>query len=503
MALYDTRIPDRYVQENTFLGQPREEVPLPTFEEARPLLPQPFWANHPAVIDSYWGAWKAAFGNLRQPSAANGFVSNYIDTAFNGCLFMWDSVFILFFGRYGRRAFDFQRTLDNFYAKQHKDGYICREIDEANGEERFERYDPPSTGPNVMPWSEWEHYINLGDRERLARVFPALLAYYHWYRTYRAWPDGTYFAAGWIAMDNQPRFPPDSNTLEHQWWSHGHMSWIDTTCQAIVAARQLVSMAEVLGRRAEVADLEQEAEALSRFVNAHLWDEAQGYYFDRWRDGQLNGCKSVAAFWALLAGIVPPERLPRLVAHLCNPAEFDRPHRVPTLSADNPIYNPEGEYWRGSVWASTNYMILRGLTQVGEEALAHEIGRNHTEMVAEVYRQTGILWENYAPERAARGNHSKANYVGWTGLPPITVLFEYVFGLRPDVPEGRLLWDVRLLEEHGVQQYPYGVDGLLELHCAGRGSQSEEPAITAKGNVPVEVVVKWQGGSKTIKVRRY
>jgi hypothetical protein len=36
---------------------------------------------------------------------------------------MWDSAFILLFARYGSRAFDFQRTLDNFYAKQHPDGY--------------------------------------------------------------------------------------------------------------------------------------------------------------------------------------------------------------------------------------------------------------------------------------------------------------------------------------------------------------------------------------------
>lgn len=41
-----------------------------------------------------------------------------VDSAFNDCLFMWDSAFILMFARYGRRAHDFQRTLDNFYAKQ-------------------------------------------------------------------------------------------------------------------------------------------------------------------------------------------------------------------------------------------------------------------------------------------------------------------------------------------------------------------------------------------------
>ncbi|WP_414632104.1 hypothetical protein, partial [Acetomicrobium sp. UBA5826] len=32
---------------------------------------------------------------------------------------------------------------------------------------------------------------------------------------------------------------------------------------------------------------------------------------------------------------------------------------VPSLSADDLQYNPNGDYWRGSVWPPTNYMILR------------------------------------------------------------------------------------------------------------------------------------------------
>jgi hypothetical protein len=64
-----------------------------------------------------------AFRNIKPAGTESGFVANFIDTAFNDCLFMWDSAFILLFARYGSRAFDFQRTLDNFYAKQHPDGY--------------------------------------------------------------------------------------------------------------------------------------------------------------------------------------------------------------------------------------------------------------------------------------------------------------------------------------------------------------------------------------------
>ena len=91
---------------------------------------------------------KIAIGNIRAPQAGSGFVSSYLDTAYNGNIFMWDSSFILMFARYGTRFFPFQRTLDNFYAKQHPDGFICREI-KADGADCFERYDPVSTGPNL------------------------------------------------------------------------------------------------------------------------------------------------------------------------------------------------------------------------------------------------------------------------------------------------------------------------------------------------------------------
>ena len=66
------------------------------------------------------------------------------------------------------------------------------------------------------------------------------------------------------------------------------------------------------------------------------------------------------------------------------------------------------------------------------------------------------------------GGHSKPGYVGWTGLPPIAVLFEDVFGLSPDAPRNRLTWHVRLLGEHGVRRYPFGQSGLLDLKCSPR-----------------------------------
>src|SRR4051812_125157 len=277
-GFYPTYIENALVAENSFLKMPAATDPIPAFSECRSKLPHPFWDGHPSEIACYWKAWELAFKWLRQPTPENGFKTNYIDTAFNGCLFLWDSVFILMFGRYGSRVFDFQRTLDNLYAKQHPDGFICRQIDEKDGRDTFSRFDPAATGPNVFAWSEWEYWRHYSDKSRLARVFPVILAYHQWLDRWHTWPDGSHWNTGWgCGMDNQPRVQGDPR------WDHGHMAWVDATLQQCLSARLLAAMADVLGRP-EGAGLRADAERLSSWVNAHLWDPASSYYYDRMPD---------------------------------------------------------------------------------------------------------------------------------------------------------------------------------------------------------------------------
>ena len=300
----------------------------------------------------YRGAWELAFGNLRRPEPGSGFVSCFIDTAFNDCLFMWDSAFILLFARYGRRAFDFQRTLDNLYASQHPDGFICREISTLDGRDRFERFDATSTGPNVMAWTEWEYYLDSADYDRLSRVFPVLVSYHRWLRRHRTWRDGTYWTSGLgSGMDNQPRFP-QSRQGRVGWPErltyHGHAVWIDACLQQILSADLLLRMAEALGRLEEVSDLREEIDGLSLIVNEHLWNEETAFYREL-ADGPLSGKDHgpLALLRVLCPGRVAPFR------------DTSRTRRVGSSS---------GLRWRrtsggtrekavllGGVWPTTNY----------------------------------------------------------------------------------------------------------------------------------------------------
>ncbi len=492
---YETYVENPFYSQNSFirLAPPATTPPWPKLDEVRHLLPQPHWAGHEDTIACYWKVWEIAFRNFRRATAENGFVSDYNATAFNDSVFMWDSAFITLFGRYGRHAWNFQGTLDNFYAKQHPDGFICREIYEVSGYDRFLRFDPSGTGPNVLPWAEWEYYQTMRDRARLEKVFAPLAAYTRWFRLNRTWPDGSYWGTGWsTGMDNQPRVPAG----RHVWYDHGHMAWVDTCMQAVLADKVLVAMAKELGREEEAAEFSQEATRLAAWINAHLWSDTTGFYHDRHANGSLlESVKTIGAYWALLAGIVPPERMSRFVAHLDDPKSFARAHRVASLSADSPGFDPRGGYWLGGVWAPTNYMVLRGLTKLGgNDKLAHEIGVNHVANVVQSFLKTGTLWENYAPDLVGEGNSGK-DFVGWTGVPPVAVLLEYVFGLRPEAE--RLVWDVRLTEAHGVDHYPIG-DATVSLHCAARKSTTEAPSVRVDGKLPCPLEVRWDGGSRML-----
>lgn len=473
-----------------------EKADPPSFDRARPLLPVPRWDGHDDALACYWKTWELAFRNVRRPTPDNGFVANYIDTAFNDNLFMWDSAFILLFCRYGARAFNFQRTLDNMYCKQHPDGFICREIREANGMDAWGKFDPSATGPAIMPWTEWEYFRTTGNRERLAAVYPPLAAFHLWMRFFRTWPDGSYWANGLACgMDNQPRIPEEFDPGHY----HAHYAWIDTCLQQLFSADLLARMAEVLGRGTEAADFRAEHGRLRDLVNGKMWGEASGFYHDRKPDGTLTDVKTIGAYWALLADAIPAERMDRFIAHLGNEKEFNRPHRVPSLGADHSGYRADGGYWRGGVWPPTNYMVLRGLSRCGREALAHEIAMNHHSNVIEVFRKTGTVFENYAPESAAPGNPAKGDFVGWGGLGPTAVLFEYVFGIKADVPASRIVWDVRLPDGHGVSGYPFGADGKVELFCRPRKTAAEKPVIEASSSVRLDLVVRWEGGEESLR----
>ena len=495
----NTYVKEVFVAENDFRTMKPETIRPRPFAEARKILPAPIWEGHDREIEMYWHAWRIAVGNIRQPREGSGFVSPYLDIAYNGNIFMWDASFMMMFARYGYRFFPFQRTLDNFYSHQHPDGFICREI-RADGSDCFERYDPTSTGPNLLPWTELMYYRQFGDIDRLHKVFPALCAYAKWWKLNRTWPNGTYWSSGWgTGMDNTPRVPEGYNQI----FSNGHMEWLDANLQQMLVNESLLQIGFYIERWQEIEEVEDENRFLKKHINDFMWNDAEGFLFDRYADGSLGTAKGIYAYWALQTDVLGKERLDRFVAHLSDSTEFDRPHRVPSLSADHCKYNALGRYWQGGVWPGANYMVIDGLWRKGYRAEAQRIAENHYAAVFEVWKNTGTFWEYYAPEKLEPGFMARKDFVGWTGLPPIAVFIEYILGIKSDYSERRIEWDLTRTEAHGIERYPFGPDGVVDLRVRARKSADETPAVTVSTNVPFELVVTWgDGRSSTVQVEK-
>jgi hypothetical protein len=146
-------------------------------------------------------------------------------------------------------------------------------------------------------------------------------------------------------------------------------------------------------------------------------------------------------------------------------------------------------------------MVLKGLDAYGEFDRAHAIGKKYLDAVVSVFGETDTLFENYSSGykdgKAIKGNPAKGDFVGWSGIAPITVLFEYVFGIHPNAREEKIVWDVRLTEEHGVKNYPLG-ELSVNLICHERENENEEPIITAICEKPIEIEVRFGNKSKII-----
>jgi hypothetical protein len=231
--------------------------PLPTLAETKARLPGPIFDDNPVYVAMYWKAWELAFRNFYEPQPGSGFVSQFIDAAFNQNIFLWDTCFLTMFCNYGHPSVPGIGSLDNFYAKQHETGEICREIDRTTGQDfaqwqntegrnlfsRWSRFDvtyvgrdtpqpPPrltldSLNHPILAWAEWESIRVTGDRSRLQMVYEPLVRYYRALQTYVRQGNGLYMT-DWASMDNAPR---------NEYLAKGGTA-VDTSSQMVLRVRR-------------------------------------------------------------------------------------------------------------------------------------------------------------------------------------------------------------------------------------------------------------------------
>lgn len=458
-----------------------DQVPPPTFEQAKDRLPRPVWDGHQDAIDMYWYAWSVLFKVWLYPPGGEGHfaVSNNLGFptwAGWGSTMVWDSAFILQFARYGHWAYPTITGIDNCYARQHENGFICRESENRNIEVN-------SGWPVNLPllaWTEWANYELTADSDRIRQVFIPLVKQYEWYMLYQRRANGLYWGnRSAEGMDDSP-----SGML-----MHASVGAVSTMAQS---ADVLSAMAAVVGRHDLRKWFAQEYARLREMINTSYWDEEHRLYNDLTQDGKhitrtAKGgvCKHGFVFWPMIAGAVDQHRLACLEQHLLDEKSFAVRSGIASLSRDSDYFVPDtGAYWRGSVWPPVNYMVVAGLRRCGKEDLAYRIARRYYDSFLAAYKTKKDITEFLAPDRPTM--YGCETFVGWGGCAPIAILFEDIMGIRVDAPANTIAWRIRQPERHGVEGLRFG-DRIVSLMCDATNDGGRQIEVVSDGGFTLVV----------------
>lgn len=253
----------------------------------------------------------------------------------------------------------------------------------------------------------------------LAELYPALCAYHAWFDRRRD-PDGDGliclihpWESGWDASPRWDRAMGLPCDVAHEQGVRARAELaprlVELGCDAGALLRAGSYCVEPVDYNAiRAADLEalgEMAAALDRPQEAMEWGGRAARVREAFQRKMVRGGspydldgadeqpivqESAAQFIALFGGCLTEAQAERLVAQLRQPRHWPR-FPVPTSPMDAPAFVP-GQYWRGNVWLSVNWLIYMGLRRYGYAALASELAERSLALVA----QSGF-WEYYHP----------------------------------------------------------------------------------------------------------
>jgi hypothetical protein len=198
------------------------------------------------------------------------------------------------------------------------------------------------------------------------------------------WESGQHDLPNWDAAP----FNEESGTLMLNCVDLNSLYALDSWC--------LAEIASVLGRPTEAERYRDQYEKTRTLVNSRLWNEKDGFYFDRTWDGRFSVHRAASAFFPLLARIPDDARAQKMLKHLLDPKQFWGDYVIPSISRDDPDFRPESQQsWRGAVRPSTNYLVYQGLKAYGFDVVASEFARKSAEMFLRSFDSFGLSPENF------------------------------------------------------------------------------------------------------------
>ncbi len=221
------------------------------------------------------------------------------------------------------------------------------------------------------------------------------------------------------------------------------MNCLDLNSLYTLDAWCLAQIAKILDKGEEHTEYLGEYEEMKELINNILWDEREEFYFDRHWDGRFSQRKAASNFYPLLANIPDSKRALKMVKRLLDPKEFWGDYVIPTISRDDPAFKDQ-QYWRGTIWPPTNYLVYQGLKAYGFDAVASEFVKKSADLFLRSWENFQLCPENFDSRTGEPGGR---RYQSWGPLFALMALEEYLdfnpwegfrFGMIKSEKKGKL-----------------------------------------------------------------
>jgi len=241
-------------------------------------------------------------------------------------------------------------------------------------------------------------------------------------------------------QDDLPNWDDASFSLDSETLT---MNCLDLNCLYALDAWCLAQIANFLNKREDYRKHLNEYQEMKNLINVYLWDDINGFYFDRYWDGKFSTRKAASNFYPLVARIPDQKRALQMIKRLLNPQEFWGDYVIPTISRDDPAYKDQ-QYWRGTIWPPTNYLVYQGLKAYGFDAIASEFAKRSSALFLRSWENFQICSENYDSRTGEAGGQ---RHQSWGPLFALIALEEYLdftpwegfrFGIVNPNKKGRL-----------------------------------------------------------------
>lgn len=248
------------------------------------------------------------------------------------------------------------------------------------------------TQPPILAWGVWSNYRVEPDPAKLRYALPILERYLEWDMANRdangngllewAIEGNVNCRSGESGMDNSSRF---DEALQ--------LDAVDFSTFIAFDMSFTAKIAEELGMRDKAEYWRMKAKTVSDRVKSELWDDADGFYYDKRMDGRLTKVKAVSGFLPLLLKDTPKRHVDRLVDMLRHPEHFGTAYPVPSLAVSEPAWGTD--MWRGPTWINMNYLIVEGLRLHERHDEAQTLADRTIELVRRYYERYGVVFEYY------------------------------------------------------------------------------------------------------------